>query len=551
MTTPAPRPDGELAGLRFAPDPSVEVRSGGRVIVGGSPLRIMRLTAPGAEVARQALDGEPVPTGRAASALVRRLLDGGLVHPVAADGPHSPADVTVVIPVRGELPADVLVGLGPVAAVVVVDDASPVPVTAPTTTSAGVAVRVIRRAVQGGPAAARNTGLAAVDTALVAFVDADCVPVGSWLPVLLPHFADPAVAVVAPRIVPLDRGAATDVLARYEASRSALDLGDRPARVRARSRVSFVPSAALVARVGDLAAVGGFDESLAVGEDVDLVWRLDEGGRVVRYEPAATVAHRHRSTARAWARRRFDYGTSAGPLAIRHPGALVPVEASVWSVVAWGLGLAGHPWLGAGVAGGTAVGLARTLGEVDDAPALAAKVAAQGHLAVRAAAGPGRRAAVVAGGPAGRGGDPVTPAAAGPAARRARPPDRRLGHRAPLTRPGELGRAAPGRRHRVQRRRVGRGGPGPDDRAPDPRAHPLAPPQPLLGLAGPPAPDPGHPADGSGRSERAVASSMSSRTRWGGRCCSPTRTPRWARASSTAPVTAAGAPMAPPSPTPR
>ena len=80
---------GELAGLRFAPDPSVEVRSGGRVLLGGSPLRVVRLTDAGAEVARQALDGEPVPPGKAATALVRRLLDGGLVHPVPGSASHS------------------------------------------------------------------------------------------------------------------------------------------------------------------------------------------------------------------------------------------------------------------------------------------------------------------------------------------------------------------------------------------------------------------------------------------------------------------------------
>ncbi|HET7760890.1 MAG TPA: glycosyltransferase, partial [Phycicoccus sp.] len=270
MTTP-PGAGGELAGLRFAPDPTVEVRSGGRVLLGGSPLRVVRLTDAGAEVARQALDGEPVPPGRGPSALVRRLLDGGLVHPVPSTGPFGADAVTVVIPVRGEVPPDLLAGLGPVAAVVVVDDASPVPVTVPDRTPTGAPVTVVRRPERGGPAAARNTGLAAVGTELVAFVDADCVPRPGWLDGLLPHLADPRVAVVAPRIVPVALDSGAGVLARYEATRSALDLGPRPARVRARSRVSFVPSAALLARVEVLRGVGGFDADMAVGEDVDLV----------------------------------------------------------------------------------------------------------------------------------------------------------------------------------------------------------------------------------------------------------------------------------------
>jgi mycofactocin glycosyltransferase len=380
-SSPTPTAAGQLAGKRFAPDPSVEVRSGGRVLLGGSPLRVVRLTDAGAEVARQALDGEPIPTGRSATALVRRLLDGGLVHPVPDAGPLGPDAVTVVIPVRGEVPIDLLAGLGPVAGVIVVDDASPEPVVVPDETPTGVPVRVIRRPARGGPGAARNTGLDAVDTELVAFVDADCVPRPGWLDGLLPHLGDPRVAVVAPRIVPVALDPGAGVLARYEATRSSLDLGTRPARVRARSRVSFVPSAALLARVDVLRSVGGFDAAMAVGEDVDLVWRLDEQGHGVRYEPAATVAHRHRTTFRAWARRRFDYGTSAGPLALRHPGALVPVEASPWSLAVWGLGVAGHPAVGLGVAGATVVALARKLGAVEDAPALAARLAGQGHLA--------------------------------------------------------------------------------------------------------------------------------------------------------------------------
>ena len=63
---------------------------------------------------------------------------------------------------------------------------------------------------------------------------------------------------------------------RYEAVRSSLDLGPDPALVVPRSRVAYVPSAALVVR---RAAVGaGFDEGLQVAEDVDLVLRLHAAG---------------------------------------------------------------------------------------------------------------------------------------------------------------------------------------------------------------------------------------------------------------------------------
>ena len=332
-----PPPSGELAGTHVVLDASVELLAGATVVVGGSPLRVIRLSARGAELVEHLAHGDEVPAGAAPTALVRRLLDGGLVHPDwsggSPDAPEPAADVTVVVPVRGALDPQLLAALGPVAAVVVVDDASPVAVSVPASTPDGAPVRLVRRTIQGGPAAARNDGLALVDTCLVALVDADCVPRPGWLQILLPHFSDPAIAVVAPRIT-----AATDrahgLLARYETAWSALDMGPRPARVRARTRMAYVPSAALVARTAALREVGGFDPGLRVGEDVDLVWRLDRDGWTVRYEPLAEVDHRHRTRPVAWLRRRFDYGTSAGLLARRHPGLLAPVELSGWRTTA-------------------------------------------------------------------------------------------------------------------------------------------------------------------------------------------------------------------------
>jgi mycofactocin system glycosyltransferase len=327
-------PDVELAGLHLVPDPSAERREDGTVLVGGSPMRLLRLSPAGAALVDRLWDGEPVPAGRGATALARRLLDAGLAHPAWCDGPaggdppHSPADVTVVVPVRGALAPGLLDVLGPVAAVVVVDDATPEPPALPPRTPDGVPVQVVRHDVQQGPGAARTTGLGQVTTALVAFVDADSEPRPGWLDALLPHFTDPKVAVVAPRITAVEAEPG-GLLARYETACSALDMGPRAARVRARSRVGHVPSAALVARADVVRQVGGFDPELATGEDVDLVWRLDDAGWTVRYEPAAHVGHHHRTTAPAWARRRADYGAAAGPLARRHPGLLAPIEVPI------------------------------------------------------------------------------------------------------------------------------------------------------------------------------------------------------------------------------
>jgi mycofactocin system glycosyltransferase len=371
-------PADDLEGLTLSLDPSASVIENGRVLLGGSPLRLARLTEEGAALVRRLAVGEPVPAGRAATELARRLLDGGLVHPDLPRCGLDRDDVTVVVPVRGRLHpalAEQLVAASGRTRVIVVDDASETAVADP-----GGAVEVVRRETCGGPSAARNTGLGHVRTALTAFVDADCVPDANWLDGLFGHFGDPLVAAVAPRVTSPDTTGAP-ALARYEAMRSPLDLGTLPSRVRARTRVAYVPSAALVARTDVVRGLGGFDETMAVGEDVDLVWRLDEAGWSVRYEPTVEVVHHHRTAPAGWLRRRFDYGTSAGPLAVRHPGALAPVEASPWSIAVWGLLATGHP-LAAAVAGATTVDLlARGLASLDHPFPVAARIAAQAHLA--------------------------------------------------------------------------------------------------------------------------------------------------------------------------
>jgi mycofactocin system glycosyltransferase len=87
----------------------------------------------------------------------------------------------------------------------------------------------------------------------------------------------------------------------------------------------------------------GFDESMRVAEDVDLVWRLVAAGWRVRYEPSAAVAHEHRAATVEWLRRRAFYGTGAALLAARHGAAVAPVVLSPWSAAAWALALTGRP----------------------------------------------------------------------------------------------------------------------------------------------------------------------------------------------------------------
>jgi mycofactocin glycosyltransferase len=170
-------------------------------------------------------------------------------------------------------------------------------------------------------------------------------------------------------------------------------MGPAEATVRTGSPVPYAPTAVLVVRREALEAVGGFDPDLRHGEDVDLVWRLVAAGWTVRYAPAVTATHPTRPTTAAWLRQRYAYGSSAGPLTVRHGAAVAPLRISGWSGAAWGLAALGHPVLGAAVAAGSTAALVRKLGALDHPATEALRLAGRGHLlAGRAVAQAVRRA---------------------------------------------------------------------------------------------------------------------------------------------------------------
>jgi mycofactocin glycosyltransferase len=308
----------------------VKVLGEGSALLGGSPTRLLRL----APAAQTMLTGGRLEVHDAVSAqLARTLLDATVAHPRPATGP-SHRDVTVVIPVRDNISGlrrlvSALRGMR----IVVVDDGSAAPVQQADFAQMYSDVQILRHDRSKGPAAARNTGMAACHTDYIAFLDSDVVPRRGWLEALLGHFCDPAVALVAPRIIGLR--APENLVARYEAVRSSLDLGMREAPVVPFGTVAYVPSAAIICRSAVLKELGGFDETLKAGEDVDLCWRLIEAGARLRYEPVALVAHDHRTQLREWLSRKSFYGESAAPLSVRHPGKTAPLVISGWTLVAW------------------------------------------------------------------------------------------------------------------------------------------------------------------------------------------------------------------------
>lgn len=315
MTTPATGP--------FVRDRVWHRGRDGAVLVAGSPATLFRVTAVGSSILDALETGTVLPVGH--EALTDRLVFTGAVHPRAGD-PWPSDDLTVVVPVhrRGDDRdlESLVAALAPLRTVVV-DDASPLPVVLDPD---GGRVTVVRLDANLGPAGARNRGLDAVTTDAVAFVDADVVVDAATVTGIAGHLHRERVTAAAPRV----RGAGgRGVLARHEVRLCPLDMGPEPSWVRDSARVRYVPSACLVARADTMRAVGGFDESMRTGEDVDLVWRLAQAGHLVRYDPSFLVTHGTRRTLRRYLGQRVGYGRSAAGLAHRHGATVAPFRASL------------------------------------------------------------------------------------------------------------------------------------------------------------------------------------------------------------------------------
>ena len=305
--------------IRLLPDDQWFRSKNGNGVLAGSPLTYFGVTDAGSKILDAIETNSELPQNHAQ--LTDRLLATGAVHPVP-NSPSALTDITVVIPafisnaeshVHLEKLVASLVGL----TIIIVDDASPHPVDINN-------AHVLRHDTNKGPAAARNTGIAAVTTAAVACVDTDVMVTSAQIATLAAYVVDSRVGAVAPRITCVDDGTFTG---EFESHHSPLDLGSVPALVRPMSRVSYLPATVLVLNVQSLRTIGGFDDSIRIGEDVDLIWRLIENGIDCRYVPSIECPHRPRSSMRKMLKQRYDYGTSAALLDKRHPRAASPLRA--------------------------------------------------------------------------------------------------------------------------------------------------------------------------------------------------------------------------------
>ncbi len=168
-----------------------------------------------------------------------------------------------------------------------------------------------------GPAAARNHGAAAADSALLLFTDADCSPRPDWIAVMCAAFDDESVIGAKGAYLTKQQALAPRfVQAEYE---------DRYDRMRDQPQIDFIDTYSAGYRRDIFLANGGFDTTFTTAsvEDQEFSFRLAQKGYRLIFVPEARVYHLHDADLHDYARRKYYIGYWKALLARWHPERLV------------------------------------------------------------------------------------------------------------------------------------------------------------------------------------------------------------------------------------
>jgi GT2 family glycosyltransferase len=152
-----------------------------------------------------------------------------------------------------------------------------------------------------GPAAARNRGWKGSAGEIVLFTDSDCIPHYDWAEQMLKVFRNGADAV---------KGVYSEGGNRAIQRLAQIEFEERYKLLSKHETIDLIDTYSGGFRRSVLERTGGFDESFPLPdhEDVDLSYRAQKEGYILRFAPEAKVAHQHRSTWRAYFRMKYSRG---------------------------------------------------------------------------------------------------------------------------------------------------------------------------------------------------------------------------------------------------
>ncbi|MGD1717467.1 glycosyltransferase [Dapis sp. BLCC M172] len=138
--------------------------------------------------------------------------------------------------------------------------------------------------------AARNAGIRAANSEILAFTDGDCRPQPQWLENLIQPFSDPNVGIVVGEILALP---GDSLLEKYADKQETLS----QKHTLANQFCPYGQTANLAIKKQAFVEVGLFRPYLTTGGDADICWRiLRETSYQFKFAEKGIVKHRHRST---------------------------------------------------------------------------------------------------------------------------------------------------------------------------------------------------------------------------------------------------------------
>jgi glycosyltransferase involved in cell wall biosynthesis len=152
--------------------------------------------------------------------------------------------------------------------------------------------------------AARNTGIKAANSEIIAFTDADCRPQPQWLQQLTQPFINPEVVIVAGEITALPGNSLLEKFADKQETLS-------QKHTLANKFCPYGQTANLAIRRNVFHVSGLFRPYLTTGGDADICWRILKANLgKLEFAADAIVQHRHRLTLKELASQWRRYGRS-------------------------------------------------------------------------------------------------------------------------------------------------------------------------------------------------------------------------------------------------
>jgi glycosyltransferase involved in cell wall biosynthesis len=171
---------------------------------------------------------------------------------------------------------------------------------------------------------ARNVGMEAARGEVVVYTDSDCEADEDWLYYLaLPLVRGKHVGMGGPNLIPDEGSWIADCVGLAPGGPTHVMIDDRQAE--------HVPGCNMAFYRSILKQINGFDSQFRkAGDDVDVIWRVQNTGGSIGFSPSAQVWHYRRNTVKAYLKQQRGYGEAEALLKYKHPDHFNTLGASHW-----------------------------------------------------------------------------------------------------------------------------------------------------------------------------------------------------------------------------